>query len=128
VGPLDFLTAPLRSVLGRAEQAEREVVAHSPVGETRELERRLADAVAAVHTAAKSIDRQVEAFESLASSLTPLTESVTKLTDQLGELLHLTAPLEAVERDVSRVERLFGRGRRPAEPPPTAGGEAPQDS
>ena len=93
--PLDLLAAPLRSLLGIAEHAEDDVAEHSPLGETRDLERKLDDAVSAVHRAADSIERHVAVLETLASSLPPLTQSVTQLTDQLGELLRLTAPLQA---------------------------------
>jgi hypothetical protein len=112
VGPLDLLTRPLRSLLGGAEQVESDVVRHSPLAETRELEVKLAESVAALHRAADSMERHVAVVETLASSLPPLTESVTRLTDQLGELLSLTAPLAAAEREVSRIERLFGGRRR----------------
>ena len=108
MGPLD----PLRWLLGGAERVEADAVRHSPMGETRELEAKLGEAVAAAHRAAESLERHVEVIAGLADSLAPLTDSVTRLTDQINELMHITAPLAAVERDVSRFEHLFGRRRR----------------
>jgi ABC-type transporter Mla subunit MlaD len=108
---LGFLRGPIRFVLGVAERTETDVVAHSPLAETRELEDKLSEAVAAIHRAADSLESHVAVVEALASSLPPLTESVTRLTDQLGELLQLTAPLASAEREVSRIEQFFGRHR-----------------
>jgi hypothetical protein len=116
MAPLDFLTAPLRSLLGVAEQAESDVVRHSPVHETHELEQKLGEAVAAVHRSADSLDRHIAVLETLADSLAPLTESVTRLTDQLQPLLRIASPLGAAEREASRVEHLFGRRHRHDEP------------
>jgi hypothetical protein len=68
------------------------------------------------------MEKHVSVVDDLASSLPPLTESVTRLTNQLTELLQITAPMAAAERDVSRVERFFRRrhpdevGPAPAEP------------
>jgi phage shock protein A len=119
---LDFVTGPLRSLLGVAEATEAGIERHAP---TAQLEARLDDAVAAVHRAADSMERHVAVVESLADSL-PLTQSVTRLTDQLTELMKITAPVAAAEREVSRIERLFGRrGARavPAAPRPPAADE-----
>ena len=116
MGLLDIVTGPLRSVLGAAGRAETEVERRSPMYQTREVEERLEDAVSAVHRAADSMERHVVVVDNLASSLPPLTESVTRLTDQISDLLRITAPLAAAERDVSRVERLLHRRRAP-EPP-----------
>jgi hypothetical protein len=41
-----------------------------------------------------------------------MTEALVKLTEQLGEFLHLAAPLEAAEREISGLGHLFRR-RRP---------------
>ncbi len=122
MGLLDLVTGPLRSLLGEAERAEHEAVSHMPLAETRELEAKLAEAVHATHRAAESLEQHVKVLATLADSLAPLTDSVTRLTDQIGELMRITAPLAAVERDVSRFEHLFGRRRRgepqaPSEPP-----------
>jgi ABC-type transporter Mla subunit MlaD len=123
MGPLDLLTGPLRSLLGEAEHVEQDAVHRSPLGETRELEAKLADAVSATHRAAESLEQHVKVIGALADSLAPLTESVTRLSDQIGELLRVTAPLAAAERGVSRFEHLFGRRHRaetqaPAQPQP----------
>jgi hypothetical protein len=130
MAPLDFLASPLRSLLGVAEHAESDVSSHAPMHETRELERQLSEAVAAVHRSSDSLERHVAVLETLADSLAPLTESVTRLTDQLSPLLKIAAPLGSAEREVSRVEHFFGRRRRspqaPAEPgAPEAGAPEP---
>jgi hypothetical protein len=126
--PLDLLTGPLRSLLGSVGRAENEVAEHSPLGETRELEAQLREAVAAVHRAAESLEAHVEAVEALGTALPPLTESVTRLTDQIAVLLTITAPLAEAERDVSRIEHLFGRrhGAESAAPAPPAGETEPK--
>jgi ABC-type transporter Mla subunit MlaD len=130
VGPFDLIAAPLRSLLRAAEGAEAEAVQHSPLAATHELEARLGEAVTAAHRAAESVERHVEVIETLAQSLPPLTESVTRLTDQLNHVLRVTAPVAAVERDVSRLENLFRRRQRAgglagADPP--AGSEPPSE-
>ena len=56
--PLDLFTGPLRSLLGVAEEAERD--AEQTLGQTRELERQLDDAVGAIHRAAESMERLAE--------------------------------------------------------------------
>jgi hypothetical protein len=114
MGAFDLVTGPVRWVLGTSEQAEAEVVQHSPIVETRALERELHDAIEAMHRACDSLERHVTVVEGLTDSLPALTESVTRLTDQLGVLLSVTAPMAGAEREFSRIERLFGR-RRDAE-------------
>jgi hypothetical protein len=57
----------------------------------------------------------VTVLEGLTDALPALTDSVTRLTDQLGQVLKVTAPLAVAEREISRMEQLFGRRRR-AEP------------
>jgi hypothetical protein len=127
VPALDFLTAPLRSLLGLSEQAEREVVQHSPLHETRELEAKLAEAVAAVHRSCDSMERHIAVLETLADSLAPLTASVTRLTDELAPLVQLAAPIGQAGREVGRVEHFFSRHRHHEEAPPEPGGPpAPQ--
>jgi len=111
MGVFDLVTGPLRWALGASEQAERDVVRHSPVVETRALERELHDAIEATHRACDSLERHVTAVEGLTDSLPALTQSVTHLTDQLAVLLTITAPVAAAEKDLSRIERLFGRRR-----------------
>jgi len=124
MGPLD----PLRWLLGGAERAEAEAARHSPVGETRELEAKLGEACVAAHRAAESLEQHVEVIAGLADSLVPLTDSVTRLTDQLNQLMHITAPLAAVERDASRFEHLFGRRRRGQTAPGASPAGQTQDS
>jgi hypothetical protein len=116
MGVLDIVTGPLRWALGASEQAEREVARHSPVVETAALERELRDAIEAMHRACDSLERHVTVVEGLTDSLPALTQSVTRLTDQLGVLLAAMAPVTAAEKELSRMERFFGR-RRAAEHP-----------
>jgi hypothetical protein len=127
MGLLDIALAPLRSLLGAAEQEAEHVF---PVRDLEDVEQRVLETAQAVRRATESIEAHVAVVETLATSLPPLTEAVTQLTVQLGEILKLTAPLAALEHDVgaaerriSRVEHLFGRGRHdepPAPPPPSA--------
>jgi ABC-type transporter Mla subunit MlaD len=117
MGLLDLLTAPLRSLLDATEQTEHKVAEHSPLHETAELEDKLELAVTAIHRSADSLEAHIAVLEKLADSLAPLTQSVTRLTDQLEPLLEIARPLGAAERDVSRVEHLFGRHRHQDAPP-----------
>jgi hypothetical protein len=128
VAPLDFLTAPLRSLLGVAEQAEHEVVQRSPLQTTHELEQHLADAVTAVHRSCDSMERHIAVLETLADSLAPLTESVTRLTDELAPLVKLANPVGAAEREVGKVEHFFSRHRHEEATPAPAGAPAPPPS
>jgi hypothetical protein len=105
---LDPFVRSLRAFLG---DAEREVMEHTPLAETRDIEANMLEAVQAVHRATDSIERHVEVIETLAQSLPPLTESVTVLSTQISELLRLTAPIASAEREVSRIEHLFSRHR-----------------
>jgi hypothetical protein len=113
MGVFDLVTGPLRWALGASRQAETEVIRHSPMVETQALERELHDAIAAMHRACDSLERHVTVVEGLTDFLPALTESVTRLTDQLGALLTVTAPVAATERELSRIEQIFGRRRRP---------------
>jgi ABC-type transporter Mla subunit MlaD len=115
MGLLDLVTAPLRSLLGETEHA---VVEHSPLHETAELEDKLDAAATAIHRSADSLEQHIAVLEKLADSLTPLTESVTRLTDQLEPLLEIARPLGAAERDVGRMEHVFGCHRHHEAPPP----------
>lgn len=134
MGPLDLFTGPLRSLLGVAERAEEDVQQHVPASS---LEARLEEAVAAVHRTAESLERHAMAVESLerhavvveslADSLPPLTESVTELTGHLDRLMKFAAPVAAAERELSRMERLFGRKRQvPAVGPPEGDAGPPE--
>ena len=122
-GPLDLLTAPLRSLLGASEQ---DVVKRSPLHEAGELEGRLDEAVSALHRAADSMERHVAVVETLAQSVPALTDSVNALVRELNGLLTVVAPIEGAEREVSRVEHFFGRRKRSDEITPAGGaGEPP---
>jgi hypothetical protein len=127
MAPWDIFTAPLRSLLGVAEQSEQQVVSHSPLHETRELEARLSDAVTAVHRSADTLEQHIAVIERLADSLAPLTESVTRLTDQLQPLLEIARPLGEAEREVGRVEHFLGRRRHHDVPEAGAPGAGPAD-
>lgn len=121
MGPLDFLTAPLRSLLGSTEDMERD--AHTMLSESGELEHQLEEAVASIHRTAESMDRHVAVVETLASSVPALTDSVNALVNELHGLLEALAPVAAVERDASRLGHLFGK--RHPEAAPTTSQEAP---
>ena len=123
---LSPLTGMLRSALGVAEHEGTEALAHSPLHMTAEAEQDLDRLAHALHSAAESADRQVEVIDGLAQSLPALTAHVTQLTvqvdamnehaagltRQLEDLSTLLAPLADAEQEVSRIERLFRRGRR----------------
>jgi hypothetical protein len=116
---LDFVTRPIRSILG---VAEHEVVA--PIQESRDIESHILDAVDAIHHATASIEQHVEVIETLATSVAPLGASVDRLTDTMQELVRLLAPMEAAERRVGRVEQFFGRHRH--DQPPAPGEDQPE--
>jgi hypothetical protein len=118
---LDPFARSLRAFLG---DAEREVMEHTPLAETRDLEAKLLDAVEAVGRATDSIERHVEVIETLALSLPPLTDAVTLLSTQISELLRLTTPIASAEREVSRFTHLFGRHPHEQEAAPQPGGDA----
>jgi hypothetical protein len=119
----DFVGDAARSALKLLGGAEHEVEKHSPVEEP------LHEAVAALHHAAESMDRHVEVLEAVAATLPELTGALVKLTDQLSEVLRLARPLEAAEREVAGIGRLFRRRRAPAPaqlpPPPGAHAATP---
>lgn len=107
MGPLDLLTAPLRSLLGVTEDVERD--AEFLLAESGKLEHQLDQAVASIHRAAESMERHVEVVETLATSVPALTESVNALVKELNGLLGVLAPVAAAEHEVSRLGHLFGR-------------------
>ncbi len=117
-GPLDLFTAPLRSLLGVAEQ---DAVRRSPLHEAAELQDRWEEAVSELHRAADSMERHVAVVETLAQSVPALTDSVNALVRELNGLLTVVAPIAGAEREVSRVEHLFGRRKRPDESTPAGG-------
>jgi methyl-accepting chemotaxis protein len=104
---LDFLTRPIRSILGVAgDEVIEEVL--EPVRETREIEAHILDAVEAIHGATASIEQHVAVIETLATSVAPLTSSVDRLTDTMQDLVRLLAPMGEAEQGVQRVEHFFG--------------------
>ncbi len=111
-GPLDFLVRPLRSALGAAE--------HDLTVPLETAEREIIEAAGAIQRATESIERHVAVVEGLATSVGPLTNSVNQLTATMANLVTLLTPLAAAEREVQRVEGLFGlrRRRRPMQQPP----------
>jgi uncharacterized protein YoxC len=126
MGPLDFLSGPLRSLLGVTEGMERD--AHVLLSETGELEHQLEEAVASIHRAAESMERHVEVVETLATSVPALTDSVNALVKELNGLLAVLAPVSAAEHEVSRLGHLFGR-RHPAPAGSQSSGiQPPRDS
>jgi methyl-accepting chemotaxis protein len=118
MGLLDPFLAPLRGALAATE--------HDVVREIRgveHIEHRVLEAADAIRDATESIEAHVGVIETLATSINPLAESVNRLTAQMAELNQVLAPLAAAERDVSRLEHLFGRHRhgRPDDAPDSAG-------
>jgi ABC-type transporter Mla subunit MlaD len=126
---LDSVRGVMRSAIGAAEHVGTDVEAHSPG----QVEAKLDEVIVALHRAADSAERHVEVVENLADTLAPLTDSVARLTDQINLLLQVTAPLAAMERDVSKVRditRVGGlidvvRWRRRGAVPPRAPGARP---
>lgn len=109
---IDFLTGPIRAVLGITE---REVV--EAVDETRDLEANMLGAVRAIENATASIEQHVAVIEGLATSIDPLRESVEGLTASMRDIVALMAPMATAEREIHRVGHLFGRHHH--EEPPT---------
>lgn len=107
MGPLDLLTAPLRSLLGTTEDMEHD--AHTLLSESGELEQQLKEAVASIHRTAESMDHHVEVVETLAATVPKLTESVTALVQEMHALNTTLRPVESAEHEVSRLGHLFGR-------------------
>ena len=100
---LEFVTGPLRRVLGATEH---DVV--DSVRETRDIEANMLAAVRAIENATGSIERHVEVIETLATSVDPLRASVDRLTDTMQDLVKMLAPMAAAEHEVQRVRRFFG--------------------
>jgi hypothetical protein len=122
---LDSVRGVMRSAIGAAEHVEQgvqtDVESHSP----ERVEAKLDEMIEVLHRTCESAERHVEVVEGLADTLVPLTDAVARLTDQINLLLQVTAPLAAVERDVTKlreVARVGGlvqrlRTRYPAAPP-----------
>jgi methyl-accepting chemotaxis protein len=119
MGLLDTALAPLRAILGSAEQEAEQAF---PVQDIEGIQLRVLETVEAIRDATEQIEAHVSMLEKLANSITPLTESVEKLTAQLGVITEVITPVAAAERDVAaaehdvaRVGRLFARHRREAD-------------
>ncbi|MFZ0043120.1 MAG: hypothetical protein WAK93_17560 [Solirubrobacteraceae bacterium] len=108
---LDFLTRPIRAVLGGAE---RDVV--ESLHETRDIEANMLDAVRAIEDVTESVEHHVEVIETLATSVDPLRASVDRLTDTMQELVAMLAPIAAGEEEIHRLGHLFGRHRHDDRP------------
>lgn len=115
MGLLDMAFAPLRAALSTAE---RDLAGE--VHEVEHIEHRVLEAAEAIRDATESIESHVEVIETLANSISPLAESVNRLTAQMAELNKVLTPVATAERDVSRLEHLFGRHRHEASSPPAA--------
>ena len=100
-----FATNGVRSVLRLLDGAEHDLE------HPEQLEERLHDAVIVLQRTADSLERHVVVLEGLAVSLPALTDAVARLSEQLTELIALAAPLEAAEREVTVLGRLFHRSR-----------------
>lgn len=107
MGPLDLLTAPLRSLLGTTEDMEQD--AHTLLSESGELERQLDEAVASIHRASESMEHHVAVVETLAATVPKLAESVNALVEEMHALNSTLKPAVAAERDLSKLGHLFGR-------------------
>jgi len=110
---LDLALAPLRAVLGSAERETESVL---PIKEIEKIQTDVLSTAESIRRATESIEAHVAVIETLATSVAPLTQAVAQLTEQLAQINAALAPLENAERDLSRLEHLFGRHR---------GGEAP---
>jgi hypothetical protein len=118
--PFDQIGGTVRTVLGLSERAETDVMGGSPLGDVRELESKLDQAVASVERACSSLEQHAEALGALSDTLPALTESVTRLADELGRVMEVTAPLAVAEREASRLDRLLRRRGQAPTPPPAA--------
>jgi hypothetical protein len=115
MGLLDPLFSAARTVLGAAETA----ATHTPLQDARMAEHGIEELIHAMHRVADSTEKHVELLDGLAQTIGPMGDKVTVLSGQVDELMAVLAPLAAAEKDISRVEHLFGRHRHrepPAEP------------
>src|SRR4051794_50638 len=114
---LDFLTSPIRSVLGVTEHEVFE-----SVRDTRDIEANLLGAVQAIENATASIEQHVAVIEGLATSIDPLRASVEGLTASMQDIVALMAPMAAAEHEVHRVSGFFGRHHHDDPPPAETSG------
>jgi hypothetical protein len=108
MGLLGTALTPLRVLLG---SIEREVEHTIPVKGIEGIQERVLETGEAIRKATEQIEQHVEVLESLASSVPQLTEAVGLLTVQLGGIVEVLRPVAAMEADVAKVGRLFGRHR-----------------
>lgn len=109
---LDFLTRPVRSVLGAAEQ--------EAVRSAGAIEHEILEAVRAIHRVADAVEHQVQIVDGLAAAVPPLTDSVNRLNETMTALVTMLAPMAAAEHEVEHVGRFLGFRRRKHTDPPTA--------
>lgn len=112
---LDLALAPLRAVL---RSVERETESVLPIKDIEKIQTEVLSTAESIWRATESIDAHVAVIETLATSIAPLTQAVAQLTEQLAQINAALAPLESAERDVSRLEHMFGRHRRAEAPVP----------
>jgi methyl-accepting chemotaxis protein len=117
MGLIELALAPLRAVIGGAEHEAEHVL---PVRDIEEIQARALDTAESIKRATESIESHVRVVETLATSLEPLAQSIGPLTEAVAALTHelasineVLAPLAGAERDLTRVEHLFGRRKRP---------------
>ncbi len=114
---LDFVTRPIRWVLGMTGEEVAEQVADT-VRDTHDIEKNMLGAVDAIEHATSSIEKHVEVIESLATSVDPLRASVDRLTDTMQELVAVLGPLASVEHEAQKVGGLFRRHHEQSPLPP----------
>jgi hypothetical protein len=114
MGLLDVALAPLRAVLGSAEQEAEHVF---PVQDIEAIQERILDTGEAIRNATESIESHVVALESLAKVVPELVTSVEGLTAQLAAITTVLAPVAAVEQDAAKLGHLFGRRHQGDAPP-----------
>lgn len=125
--------APLRSVLGAARREAEEILPVDdirellPVRQIEQIQQRALGTVEAIKDATESIESHVAVIETLASSVPPLTEAVKELNVQLTAIVEVLAPMAAVEHEVSRFGRLFGRHHPSEDSPAEPAGDSPAE-
>jgi hypothetical protein len=108
MGLLGTALTPLRALLGGLEQEAEHTF---PVRGIEGIQERVLETGEAIRKATEQIESHVEVLEALASSVPQLTEAVALLTVQLGGIVEVLRPVAAMEADVAKVGRLFGRHR-----------------
>lgn len=116
MGLLDLAFAPVRAALSAAERE-----AAAPVRDIENIQHHVLEAAEAIRSATESIEAHIGVIDTLATSIAPLAESVNRLTAQMAELNKVLGPVASAEREVSRLEHLFGRRHHASAPDPSAG-------